>query len=201
LTDPVEGRLEAARRRRLYELGEDDDGPVFLPCVVGMRTHRELPYYDATLLVPPGMARGSELLSPGMAVLRLRVLRRLGGRGDQKGFILESEYTGDQQFYAGLHSSLVDLGQKDDVEFQGAVWDVPGGGRRPVVRILNDSVRSPVVFEKNRETLKSLKELQRLGDDVRMQQQHRDFSGVKFWWDMELPPETNLVRPDSPRFY
>jgi len=171
LSYPVQGCMEASYRRSGSETCEPGERcQVLLPVSVGRRTHREFQHYDVNLLVPPETVGNPILLSTGMVVPMLRVRHRLEGK--KKGFILASEYTGALQFYTGEYSRLMESVSKNGVEFQGIIWDIPGGKRRPVVRIFTNSVSDPAVFEQNREMLEELR--------------RKMASGARFWWDLDI---------------
>lgn len=140
------------------------DNPTLTPCVIGRRTHRELPYHNARLLVPPYITEDSPLFVSGLVVPAVKM-----ERSTPNGYILSSDYLGPQRLYLSLSQAQIQNLQR--AYFQVIIEEVYRDRRRhPKVSIVDNSPENSGIVEQNKHMLDKLKMVPK----------------ERLWWNLRL---------------
>jgi hypothetical protein len=144
---------------------------VYMPCATDRRLRQDRTHYTADLVVPPNVCRRQELLTEGLIVPGMHIVTTVERDGVVKGFVLESDFSGGQEYFSPQARIINELRRNQpDPELQGLITDVPSvRGHRPCVMLKNDSVHHPDVIAQNREAIGTL-----------------DTSFEKYWWDIDI---------------
>jgi hypothetical protein len=170
--------LKPPKELRSFFDGKTEPGEsVKTPCIVGKlictrEDGGEEYYHTANLMVPPGTGKSSELFLADLFIPQMRIADAEGGRALQKGYIMVSDYLGDQELFVPAERMPRELNPHElsGILFQGKIVHThKTGNGLPLIHVVNNSAYSPRAFSQNAEKLAELNELIR--------------GGEKFWWD------------------
>jgi len=159
-------KIEPLFRRALNEssyLNVDTNIVVYMPTVHDGRPQGEHSDHCGRLLIPPKIDQKSELFFQGLVVPDMQLHDEVRRDGSLRGFILLSEYLGNQQLFT---SQRKNIGDSPNTRYLGWIFEV-GRRRIPVVNIAISTDINETVFRENESKLELILN-----------------SSSRFWWNM-----------------